>query len=212
MGIRGRMMTVKITTGTMYRADHVGSLLRPAEVLRAHADYKEQRISQDELRAIEDRAILAALDFQKEAGVDVYSDGEYRRGNWAGDFAAAVDGYVQGEPPIKFNWRLPEGISKDEEAAAWEAMKTMPQQAGMIIGERLRRRHRLTEHEVRFLKEHVPGPAFKITMPATSYIVARGWKPGVTDKVYPTRWELVQDVAKVTGAEIQALAADGVPY
>ena len=47
-------MTVKITTGTMYRADHVGSLLRPAEVLRAHADYKEQRISQDELRAIED--------------------------------------------------------------------------------------------------------------------------------------------------------------
>src|SRR5919197_3961716 len=133
MGIRGRMMTVKITTGTMYRADHVGSLLRPAEVLRAHADYKEQRISHDELRAIEDRAILAALDLQKEAGVDVYSDGEYRRGNWAGDFAAAVDGYVYGELPIRFEWRMPEGISKEEEEAAREAIRHMPYQSGMII-------------------------------------------------------------------------------
>ncbi|HYY87947.1 MAG TPA: hypothetical protein VFA49_04060, partial [Chloroflexota bacterium] len=66
-------------------------------------------------------------------------------------------------------------------------------------------------HEVGFLKQHAPGP-FKITMPASSYIVARGWKPGVTDKVYPTRWELVQDVVKITSAEMQALVAEGVPY
>lgn len=199
------------TTATTYRADHVGSLLRPPQVLEAHAAFGAGRISAEQRREAEDRAILTALDLQKQVGIDIYSDGEYRRGNWAGDFAAAVEGYIQGEPPIKFNWRLPDGISKEEEAAAWDAMRTMPQQAGMIIGQPLQPRHRLTEHEVGFLKQHAPGP-FKITMPATSYIVARGWKPGVTDKVYPTRWELAQDVARITGAEIRALAQDGVPY
>ena len=199
------------TTATTYRADHVGSLLRPPEVLQAHADSAAQRISQDERRAIEDRAILTALDLQKQVGLDIFTDGEYRRGNWAGDFAAAVEGYVQGEPPIRFQWRLPEGLPPEEEETLREQMRTMPQQAGMIIGDRLRQRHRLTEHEVGFLKEHAPGP-FKITMPATSYIVARGWKPGVTDKVYASRWELVQDVARITNAEIRALASEGVPY
>src|SRR5204863_4684396 len=68
-----------------------------------------------------------------------------------------------------------------------------------------------TEHEVPFLKEHANG-VFKVTMPATSYVVARGWKPGVTDKVYTSRWELAEDIARIMGAEIQALAAEGVPY
>ena len=199
-----------ITTATTYRADHVGSLLRPPEVLQAHADHAAQRISADQRRQIEDHAILAALDVQKQVGLDVFTDGEYRRGNWAGDFAAAVEGYVQGEPPIRFQWRLPEGLPPEEEETLREQMRTMPQQAGMIIGDRLRQRHRLTEHEVGFLKEHAPGP-FKITMPASSYIVARGWKPGVTDKVYPTRWDLVQDVARIVNAEIRGLAND-VPY
>ena len=199
------------TTATTYRADHVGSLLRPPEVLQAHADYAAQRISQDERRTIEDRAILNALDLQKQVGLDIFTDGEYRRGNWAGDFVAAVEGYVQGEPPIRFQWQLVEGAAPEEEQTVAESLRTMPQQAGMIIGQPLRQRQRLTQHEVGFLKEHAPGP-FKITMPATSYIVARGWKPGVTDKVYPTRWDLVQDVARITNAEIGALANENVPY
>jgi 5-methyltetrahydropteroyltriglutamate--homocysteine methyltransferase len=199
------------TTATTYRADHVGSLLRPPEVLQAHADYAAQRISQDERRAIEDRAILTALDLQKQVGLDIFTDGEYRRGNWAGDFVAAVEGYVQGEPPIRFNWQLVEGAAPEEQQTVAESLRTMPQQAGMIIGQRLRQRQRLTEHEVGFLNEHAPGP-FKITMPASSYIVARGWKPGTTDKVYPTRWDLVQDVAHIVNAEIRALAGEQVPY
>jgi 5-methyltetrahydropteroyltriglutamate--homocysteine methyltransferase len=199
------------TTATTYRADHVGSLLRLPEVLQAHADLAAQRISADQLREIEDRAILTALDLQKQVGLDIATDGEYRRGNWAADFAAAVEGYVMGEPPIRFQWHLPEGLPPEEEETLREQMRTMPQQAGMIIGERLRQRRRLTEHEVGFLKAHAPGP-FKITMPASSYIVARGWKPGVTDKVYPTRWDLVEDVAKIANTEIRALANDEVPY
>jgi 5-methyltetrahydropteroyltriglutamate--homocysteine methyltransferase len=87
----------------------------------------------------------------------------------------------------------------------------MPQQSGRVIGERLKLRHRLTEHEVPYMKANAGG-VFKVTMPATSYVVARGWKPGVTDKVYASRWDLAEDVARIMGAEVQALATEGVPY
>jgi 5-methyltetrahydropteroyltriglutamate--homocysteine methyltransferase len=69
----------------------------------------------------------------------------------------------------------------------------------------------MTEHEVLFLKKHSPGP-FKMTLPATSYIVARGWKPGITDRAYSSRWDLIDDVAAVQRAEMQGLASEGVAY
>jgi 5-methyltetrahydropteroyltriglutamate--homocysteine methyltransferase len=88
---------------------------------------------------------------------------------------------------------------------------TMPGQGSRVIGQRLRQRQRLTAHEVAFLKQHAPGP-FKVTMPAASYVVARGYKPGITDQAYASRAELLQDVVKIIRAEVQALAAEGVPY
>jgi 5-methyltetrahydropteroyltriglutamate--homocysteine methyltransferase len=88
----------------------------------------------------------------------------------------------------------------------------MPQQSGRVIGERLRLRHRLTAHEVPFLKEHAQDQVFKVTMPATSYVVARGWKPGISDKAYGSRWELAEHVASIMNAEVLALASEGVAY
>ncbi|HEY3061337.1 MAG TPA: cobalamin-independent methionine synthase II family protein [Chloroflexota bacterium] len=198
-------------TGTKYRADHVGSLLRPPEVLEAHAAFGQKRISHEQLTEVEDRAILAALDLQKQVGLDIYSDGEYRRGNWAGDFISSVDGYVSAEVPIRFEWRLPEELSQRGEGPVREALAAMPQQAGMVVGNKLRQKQRLTGHEVPFLKEHAPG-AFKVTLPAASYIVGRGWKPGITEQAYPTRWDLMQEVVRILKAEVEALQAEGVPY
>ena len=194
-----------------YRADHVGSLLRPPAVLQARADFSQQRISQAQLTQIEDEAILAALEMQRQVGLNVLTDGEYRRHDWVGDFTSSVDGYVTSQPPIRFEWRLPEAVAATGQGSMRQAIAEMPQQSGRVIGERLRLRHRLTEHEVPFLKQHAQG-VFKVTMPATSYVVARGYKPGVTDKVYGSRWELAEDVARIMRAEVQALAADGVPY
>src|SRR5262249_52080491 len=142
---------------------------------------------------------------------DVLSDGEYRRHDWVGDFTSSVDGYVTATVPIRFDWKLPDSLAAEGQSAVRQALAEMPQQSGRVIGERLRLRHRLTEHEVPYMKAHAAG-AFKITMPATSYVVARGWKPGVTDKVYGSRWELAEDVARIMGDEVLALAADGVQY
>jgi len=194
-----------------YHADHVGSLLRPPELLEAREAQREGRISQEQLNEIENRAVDRAIQMQREVGLPVVTDGEYRRHDWVGDFTSSVDGYVTAEVPIRFEWKLPEPIAAAGQSTMRQAIADMPQQAGRVIGERLKLRHRLTEHEVPYLKQHAGGP-FKITMPATSYVVARGWKPGLTDKVYGSRWELAQDVARIMSAEVNALQSEGVPY
>src|SRR5947208_2525910 len=147
----------------IYRADHVGSLLRPPEVLEAHSARAEARISADELREVEDRAILAALELQRAVGLEVFSDGEYRRSSWAGDFSDSVEGYVPSEPPVAFHWKMPDGTPAEHGGPVLAALRTMPQQAGQVIGHQLRQKRRLTAHESAFLKQHAAGPC-KITM------------------------------------------------
>jgi 5-methyltetrahydropteroyltriglutamate--homocysteine methyltransferase len=67
-----------------YRADNVGSLLRPPELLAARAARQRGEITSDTLRAIEDRAILDAVELQQQCGLDVFTDGEFRRGTFMG--------------------------------------------------------------------------------------------------------------------------------
>src|SRR3954451_14236077 len=157
-----------------FRADHVGSLLRPPEVLEAHAAHAQGTVSAEQLREIEDKAILMVLDLQRQVGLDVLSDGEYRRrAGWAGGFPEAVDGYVNSEPPIAFQWTMPDSVERERASAARADIFLVPQQAGRVIGEKIHQQRPLTGHEAPFLKEHAGGP-YKITMPAPSYIVARG--------------------------------------
>jgi 5-methyltetrahydropteroyltriglutamate--homocysteine methyltransferase len=193
-----------------YRAEQVGSLLRPPDVLEAHVAHAQGRLPLDELRAIEDRAILNALELQRAAGIEVFSDGEYRRSSWAGPFSDAVAGYVPGPPPIPFEWRMPDG-SERASAEIMRDITPIPGQGNVVVGERLRQHRRLTAHEADFLGEHAPGP-FKITMPAASYVAARGFKPGITDQVYPTRGDLLKDIVSIMQQEVQALTASGVTY
>ena len=194
-----------------YHADHVGSLLRPPELLQAREQFSAGAITQAQLDTITDRAVDQALALQRQVGIDVLTDGEYRRHDWVGDFTSSVDGYVMAQVPISFEWRLPSAVESGASSMR-QAVADMPQQAGRVIGQRLKLRHRLTAHEVPYLKAHAGDKPFKITMPAASYVVARGWKPGVTDQVYGSRWELAEDVARIMADEINALAAEGVPY
>ena len=75
------------------RADHVGSFLRPAELLRA----RTSQIAPSELEAVEDRNVLRVLQRQKEIGLDVFTDGELRRTNFMSDFTEAVEGFDFGD-------------------------------------------------------------------------------------------------------------------
>lgn len=195
-----------------YRADHVGSLLRPQEVLDAHESHAQGKMSVEQLREIENRAILDVIKMQRDLGFEAVSDGEYRRASWAGDFFEAVDGYVDGPLPIQFDWRMPDGMSRTGQVAAAIAdVRAVPMQRGHVVGARLKQKARLTAYESGFVKEHAGGP-YKVTQPAASYIVARGFSPEVSLKAYGSRAEMSQDVAGIIAAEVQALAAEGVPY
>ena len=180
-----------------YRSDQVGSLLRPTEVLEARAAYAAGRIELAQLQAREDQAILDVLDLQRQVGIDVFTDGEMRRDAWMSTLADAVDGFID-DYHIR-HWHRSDGGTEDEPSRA------------KIAASPLRQRRRLTAQDASFLKQHAPGP-FKITMPSPVAISNSGYKVGVTDQAYATRAEFLHALVAIVKAEIQALAADGVPY
>jgi 5-methyltetrahydropteroyltriglutamate--homocysteine methyltransferase len=98
---------------SLYRADHVGSLLRPPELLQAREDFTQHRLSAEQLRQAEDAAVLKALDLQREVGIDVFTEGEYRRAGWSTAIRDAVEGLVPtaGSPIQGFlgQWQGPHG-------------------------------------------------------------------------------------------------------
>ena len=179
----------------IYRADQVGSLLRPAELLEARAAHEDGRLSADGLREAEDKAILDALALQREVGVDVFMDGEMRRRSWLSDMAEAVEGFV-GHRSVLY-WRGPGGGPEHTTAR--------------MVGSTLRPTRHLTEYELPFLKQHAPGP-IKMTIPAPSNFMVVGYKKGVSDTAYPTRTEFAQAIAAIIRDEIQWLIEAGVPY
>ena len=188
-----------------YRADHVGSLLRPVEVLQAHADHDQGSITLEQLRQVEDKAILQALELQRQVGIDVFSDGEYRRSWFAGAFADSVEGIVD-DPDAVFAGRRqgPTG----ELANATAAKIGFGEQ---MVAAKLRQVRRLTAHESGFLKQNASGPV-KITMPGVM-TRADGWyKPGVTDKFYLALADLIQDLVGMLQREVKALVDEGVAY
>jgi methionine synthase II (cobalamin-independent) len=187
-----------------YRADQVGSYLRSQELKDANTGYRQGNLPLERLREIEDREVLRVLDMQKQVGIDVVSDGEFRRGGWASDFQDAVDGYVPGSPPVVMSWHTPSGGVPTPEPAGTGG-------AARVIGSKLQKKRRLTAHEVDFLAEHAAGP-FKMTMPAATYVVTRGYKPGVTDLVYASRADVLRDAAEIVKSELEALVAEGVVY
>ena len=88
-----------------FRADHVGSLLRPRELAEARAARKAGTLSADALRAVEDRCIEAAVRKQEDLGLRAATDGEYRRAYWHFDFVSGLDGVELYEPEQKIQFK-----------------------------------------------------------------------------------------------------------
>src|SRR5579862_1872198 len=92
-----------------YRADHVGSLLRPAELLRAREDHAAGRISAEQRRLVEDGAIREAVRLQEDVGLQSVTDGEFRRGSWHMDFLYQIGGVTVGEELQQARFRNEQG-------------------------------------------------------------------------------------------------------
>ena len=189
---------------TPIRADQVGSLLRPAALLAARQAYAEGRLAADGLRAAEDRAILAVLDIQRHTGIEVLTDGEYRRTSFLGGLLDHLQGLVKSDDPMaaagKPLWRGP-GEKVAREDAAVPTVR---------IGGRLCVAGRFTEIEATFLKEHA-GRAFKVALPSP-HMLMHLYRPGHTDAIYGTREEMLADLIGICQREVDGLMRDGVPY
>jgi 5-methyltetrahydropteroyltriglutamate--homocysteine methyltransferase len=177
------------------RAEQVGSLLRPQQLLAARADYANGKIDLPQLRADEDAAIRRAVVRQQQIGLDVFADGEMRRGSWLTGMADAVEGFEADS--VLLEWHGPGGGQEKTTAR--------------IVGSTLRKRCLLTEHEVPLMKA-IGAVPFKITLPAPSNFVPTGFKTGVTDTFYRDRAELLSDLVTVIRDEIRWLIRQGVAY
>jgi 5-methyltetrahydropteroyltriglutamate--homocysteine methyltransferase len=180
-----------------FRADQVGSLLRPEALLRARQRVASGETPKEQLREVEDAAIIDVLNRQRQIGLEIFTDGEFRRASWITEMADAVEGFVPQSRIME--WRGQDG-SKQTEAST-----------SSVVGARLRPRHRLTGAETAFLKQHAPGP-IKMTVPAPSNFWVVSWKEGVTNAAYASRSEMLQDFVPILRAEIEALVQDGVDY
>jgi 5-methyltetrahydropteroyltriglutamate--homocysteine methyltransferase len=177
------------------RAEHVGSLLRPPELLAARAAFAGGRLDLAELRAREDAAIREAVARQRNIGLDVCSDGEMRRGSWLTEMAESVDGFEADS--VLLEWHGPGGGVEKTTAK--------------IVGGRLHKRRKLTGHELPLLASIGAWP-FKITLPAPSNFVPTGFKPGVTDRHYRDRDGLLADLVAIVRDDVEWLAGQGVGY
>jgi 5-methyltetrahydropteroyltriglutamate--homocysteine methyltransferase len=196
-----------------YRADHVGSLLRPPELLQARAAFDAGRIDRAELCAAEDRSILQAIALQREIGLPVVSDGEYRRQIfWEPLTAAHIEGLIpdpdggRGAEVSRANWQGPSaGLARDMMAGIRDNR--------MVVGAKLKA-GRLTAEESGFLSRHAGGP-WKMTLPGMMVFMA-GWtswyKPGLSDRYYPTRAALFDELIGFVNRDIEALLGEGCAY
>ncbi len=177
-----------------YRADHVGSLLRPRELLEARANHETTAA---QLREIEDKHILRVLERQKELGFRIFTDGEFRRGGFMSDFFDSVEGLDPGED-VRRTWKTA------------NSAVNIGRVGGVIAG-KLKQTRGLTSHEIGFLKEHSPGD-IKMTLPTANQFPAIAYKKGISEKAYPTRSDFLWDIVPIIKAEIRALLAEGVKY
>ena len=180
---------------TPFRADHVGSFLRPAELLDARRKGPAQA---EQLRALEDTYIHGVLGKQKELGFDVFTDGELRRRNFMSDFTDAVEGFDMGDAVDR----------------TWQADQAKGQTVSHVSGvvtKKLRQVRPLTGHELPFLKANSPG-AIKMTLPSATQFPAISFKRGVTDSVYPNHSALLSAIVDIMKTDLAKLSGDSVQY
>ncbi len=177
-----------------YRADHIGSFLRPAEILQARG----ANVSIEQLRVLEDKHILRVIERQKDLGFKIFTDGELRRGNFMSDFNDAVEGIDEGVAVAR-TWQTGTGPSSRPSMVP-----------GTVVG-KIKQTRRLTGHEFAFVKQHSPGDV-KVTLPTVNQFPAIYYKKGISDKIYPTYSAFLWDIVPIVKAEIQALVNEGAQY
>lgn len=181
-----------------FRADHVGSLLRPAALLEARDAHERGELNAAELGAAEDQAIRAAVALQEQVGLAVVTDGEFRRRWWHLDFLTAFENVERVAPKVKARFRTHTGPLELEAP-------------GIRVTGKLSRPRPICVDHFRFLKSATSAVP-KQTIPSPSVMHFRGGRAAVDSAAYPEMDEFFADLARVYAEEIGDLARAGCTY
>jgi 5-methyltetrahydropteroyltriglutamate--homocysteine methyltransferase len=182
-----------------YRADHVGSILRPEALKAARAEFAAGRLDAAGLRAAEDEAVIEAVRMQEAVGLLGVTDGEYRRATWHMDFLYAIGGVEKVKQNIEVEFHNEKGDIR------WTP-------AGLHIADRLSLDKVIFGEAFSFLKSVVKRGAPKLTIPSPSMMHYRGGNAAIDKAAYPDMDGFWADLAKVYRDEIAGLRALGCTY
>ncbi len=186
-------------TSPPFRADHVGSLLRPASLLAARADFAAGRITAAQLRAIEDAAIAGAVAMQHDAGLQSATDGEFRRASWHMDFIYQLGGISKAPGNLAVKFRNSAGTIEFTPAA-------------LHVGSRIKLDNTIFAADFGYLQSVVTGATPKLTIPSPNMVHYRGGPASIEPDVYPDMDEFWSDLSAAYADEVQRLAALGCRY
>jgi 5-methyltetrahydropteroyltriglutamate--homocysteine methyltransferase len=185
-------------TSPPFRADHVGSILRPAQLHKARADFAAGTITAEELRAVEDASILDAIRLQEEAGLQSATDGEFRRATWHMDFIYALGGVSKAPGNLAVQFHNPGGDIAFTPASIKVDGKIHIDET--IFGDAFT-----------FLRDHtsvVP----KLSIPSPNMVHYRGGPASIDPAVYPEIEEFWSDLAAAYADEVARVGALGCTY
>jgi 5-methyltetrahydropteroyltriglutamate--homocysteine methyltransferase len=183
-----------------FRADHVGSLLRPPALMEARAQHAAGAISAADLRAVEDTAIRDVIAMQRDAGLQSATDGEFRRAAWHMDFIYQLGGISQAEEKLHVQF-FNDGGTLDFAPAA------------LRINERIRLGETIFADHFRFLKGNVSdGVTPKLTIPSPSMVHYRGGRAAIDESVYPEMDAFWDDLTAAYAEEVRRLGELGCTY
>jgi methionine synthase II (cobalamin-independent) len=181
-----------------FRADQVGSLVRPPELVAARTEWSKGEIGTEELERIQHAAIREVVRRQEEIGLRAVTDGEFNRGSWQTDFLLKFENVVPAESRFSVHFHSEKGDTEGRPHTV------------KVVG-RLRRPRGLFVDDFAFLRS-VARAVPKITLPSPSVMHFRGGRQGVDATAYPEMEAFYADLARVYREEIADLGAKGCRY
>jgi 5-methyltetrahydropteroyltriglutamate--homocysteine methyltransferase len=188
-----------LRTAPPFRAEHVGSLLRPPALLRARDAHERDEITAEELRAVEDEAIRAAVRMQEDVGLQGVTDGEFRRSSWHMDFIYQLDGITRAERSKTVEFRNDDGVVEFSPSI-------------MLVQGRLGLSRTIFGDDFAMLMSAVTSGTPKLTIPSPSMVHYRGDRAEIDPSVYPELEQFRLDLAAAYADEIRRLAELGCRY
>ena len=182
-----------------FRADHVGSLLRPPELLQARADHKAGTLDDAGLRAAEDAAIKDVVRLQEDLGIGAITDGELRRGSWHMDFVYELDGVTRATDDMHIQFKNPDGVIEFTPAA-------------LTVDGRIGVSKTIFGDAFAYLQSVVTKGMPKLTIPSPSMVHYRGGRAAVDETVYPDLEQFWSDLGDAYADEVQRLYDMGCRY